>query len=145
MVKVIRNLGRIYAYCYKWGNDSTKLSNISLRTLSYKRRKITDPDEIILDCEIIGINDDDKDHNDYTDSRELALKSMGFDIKSHEIYGAIVPVREKDIEVGSCGIEKTVVNGLTYYKYALIIDGKELERSDKDNEQIVKFRNEEKS
>ena len=143
MVKVLRNLGRIYAYCYKWGNDSTKLSNISLRTLSYKRRKITDPNEIILDCEIIGINDDDKDHDDYTDSRELALKSMGFDIKSHEIYGALAFVKEKDVKVGSCGIETVVVNGSIYYKYALIIDGKELERSDKDNEQITKFINEE--
>jgi hypothetical protein len=136
MMKIIRNLGKIYAYCYKINNCMTA------HKLSYKRRTIIDKNEVVLECEIIGIYYDSENSWIGLDF-EKALEMLNIKSERPEyVNEALKYIKCQYDSQHPYGVETITIDGITYDKYALVITGKELERSEKDFEYLKKLTNE---
>ena len=134
MIKIVRNLGKIYAYCYKNSNN-----HVTAHKLSSKRRAIIDEDEVVLECEVIGIHYDGKNSWLGLDF-EKTLEMLNIKPEKPEyVHGALQFIKHKYDSEHPYGMETITIDGITYDKYALVITGKELERSEKDFEQLKKL------
>ena len=124
MVKVLRNLGKIYARCSRWTNDGY----IHVEALLQKRVAIKHEDQTIFECEIIGIEMDkmDREHDQDTILKELGLEKSSkikpFDFILDEYYN----------------YKTIVINDTKYMLAALLVGAKELERSEKDKINLLK-------
>ena len=133
MIKIIRNVGKIYAYCYKNNN------HVTAHKLSYRRRAIIDKNEVVLECEIIGIHHDDKNSWIGLDL-EKVLETLNIKPERPEyVNGALEYIKCQYDSQHPYGIETITVDGITYDKCALVITGKELEKSEKDFKYLKKL------
>jgi hypothetical protein len=122
MVKVLRNLGKIYARCSRWTNDGY----LSVEALLQKRVVIKYEDQVILECEIIGIETGKTDE-------DAVLKELGLEKSSK--------IKPFDFIMDEYYDYKTIViNDTKYMLAALLIGAKELERSEKDKINLLKDR-----
>jgi len=134
MIKIVRNLGKIYAYCYKNSNK-----HMIAHKLSYRRRAIIDKDEVVLECEVIGIYYD-RGNSFVGLEYEKVLEMLNIKPEKPEYANvALEYIKCPYDSQHPYGMETITIDGITYDKYALVITGKELERSEKDFEQLKKL------